>query len=144
MAGKGFNWHPSQQDQRINNTWPSVVVFSITMFFPAFAQFSRLHTARVYMGPWTFFQLVSRDGDEQHESGNGKTILRPARVSPQRNDERKRSKGGEGERRAGEGSERARGTFVNAARSAFKPICMTRRQACTFELRSRARDFDKC
>lgn len=41
--------------------------------------------------------------------------------------------------------------FVNAARSAFKPICMTRSllfQDCTFKLRSRARahtlGFDKC
>ena len=28
--------------------------------------------------------------------------------------------------------------FVNAARTAFKPTCMTRRQACTFKLRSHA------
>lgn len=33
---------------------------------------------------------------------------------------------------------KAKLAFVNTARSAFKPICMTRRQACTFELRSPA------
>ena len=119
--------------------------FRLLRFFPASAQFSRSRAARVYTGPWTFFSSSCHATETSARIRQRQNHLKAGvSVSLQRN-ETTCGRGAEGRRGRKEEREKgARGAFVNAARSAFKPICMTRRQACTFELRSRARDFDKC
>lgn len=148
IATGSFIWHASQQEARINYARRFTVAFPITAFLQ---QFSRSRTARVSVVN-TFFPVgVTRRGDASARIRQRRNHLKAsASVSPWRKGARKRSEGGEGERRRGEGRGRERERETErrickcGARSAFKPICMTRRQACTFELRSRARDFDKC